>query len=180
MKNIKRTCLGCNKTFLADKKEVKRGNAKYCSISCSSASRNKHKEPNIKSVCKHCGVKFNSINVAKYCSDSCKQKNYRLKKKSSNMFDRQLEMLIRNYPCEVCGWDAAPRDTHHIEPVSKGGKTIITNIISLCPNHHRMIHCNLLSQDYLYKIVNSRTISSSLDNLLFKIKSKEQDAKSGN
>lgn len=179
MKDIQRICLNCDKTFLADKKEINRSNAKFCSISCGSSFK-KNKQPNLQSICKHCGTKFNSINVAKYCSNSCKQKNYRLKKKSSNMFDRQLEILIRNYPCEICGWDLSPRDTHHINPVSKGGKTTIDNIISLCPNHHRMVHYNLISQDYLYKIVNSRTISSSLDNLLIKIKSKEQDARAGN
>ena len=179
---ITKNCKHCESSFLADTRELNRGNAKFCSLTCCALYNNTQRELNQNDlICKHCSNTFKSSSlIAKYCSQSCKLKNYRLKKKSGNIYDRQLEILIKKYPCEVCGWDTASRDAHHIIHVSKGGKSIVENLISICPNHHRMIHSNLLSQDYLCQIVKSRTISSSLESLLIKIKSKEQDANSGN
>lgn len=182
MKNILKICQNCNKEFLADKKEINRGNAKFCSLSCSGISNSiKRNNNNNICICKHCGREFNSSTLtSKYCSTSCKSKNYRLKKKSGNLFDRQLELEIRKYPCEICNWMEAHRDAHHILPVSENGKSTIDNLISLCPNHHRLADLKLLSQDYLFEIIKLRTISSSLKLLLSKIKAKEQEAKSGN
>lgn len=182
MAKINKTCKNCNESFLADERELKRGNAVFCSISCGTSWRNNNVAAfiSILCICKNCGNSFTSTNNrAKYCSDSCKQKNYRLKKRSGNMFDIRLEKEIKKYPCEICGWDLSTRDSHHITPVSVGGKSTIDNLISVCPNHHRMIHNNLLSQDYLNKIVKSRTISSSLERLILLINSKELGANSG-
>lgn len=179
---INKNCKQCNVLFLADTRELNRGNAKFCSITCGISYNNTKREQNSNNlICKHYANTFKSSSlIAKYCSQSCKLKNYRIKKKSGNIYDRQLETLIKEYSCEICGWNLASRDAHHIIHVSKGGKSIIENLISVCPNHHRMIHSNLLSQDYLCQIAKSRTISSSLESLLIKIKSKEQDANSGN
>lgn len=51
-------------------------------------------------------------------------------------------------------------DVHHIIPVSNGGKNEITNLITLCPNCHRMVHRNLISEEKLKKFRESWTISS--------------------
>lgn len=173
-----RICKHCNNTFLAENREINRGNAHYCSISCATTANNLNDfKASFNLNCKHCSSKFIAKDKdAKYCSSSCKQKNYRLKKKSGNTHDRKLEKTLKDYPCEICNWNEAPRDVHHIIPVSKNGKTHIDNLIVLCPNHHRMVHYNLFSQDYLLKVIKSRTISSSLESLLIKIRSKEQDA----
>lgn len=182
MRTIERTCKNCSQSFLAEAREVNRGNAHYCSLSCLASYKNENKSFNSNNVkayiCKKCGRDFesSSITFAKYCSSSCKQKDYRLNKKSGNPFDRALEKTIKEYPCEICSWAEASRDAHHILSVSKGGKSLVDNLISLCPNHHRLADYNLLSQDYLLSIVKSRTISSSLGQLLKLIVSKEQDA----
>lgn len=108
MRTIERICKNCNGSFLADPREVNRGNAHYCSISCSSYKKAENQLINKNELkqytCKHCGNNFESISTtfAKYCSDSCKQKNYRLNKKSGNAFDRRLEQTIKEYPCEIC------------------------------------------------------------------------------
>jgi hypothetical protein len=180
---INKLCKFCNNEFLADTREINRGHALFCNLSCSQSYNNSQRElTNLKiHVCKHCSKEFKSVsNYSKYCSKLCKAKNYRIKKKSNNPFDRKLEELIREYPCEICNWSEYTRDVHHIIPVSKDGKSVINNLISLCPNHHKMADHNLFSQDYLLKIAKFRTISSSLESLLIKIKSKEQDANSGN
>lgn len=163
---------------MADNREINRGKAKFCCNSCSASYNNRYENKLLHIlICKHCSRNFNSSDVkTKYCSIACKQKNYRLKKSSGLTYDSRLEKEIAQYACEICKWEDAPRDSHHITPVSKGGKTTVSNLISLCPNHHRMAHYNLLSQYYLLQIAKSRTISSSLESLLFKIVSKEQDA----
>ncbi len=76
---------------------------------------------------------------------------------------RKVVNMLRQAPCAVCGWDEAPRHLHHIQPVSEGGTNELTNLISLCPNHHAMADLNLISQEELQELLVSRTISSSLN-----------------
>lgn len=48
--------------------------------------------------------------------------------------------------CQICGQDFEPRygvpyaETHHIQYLRAGGPDISTNIVVICPNHHRIIH----------------------------------------
>lgn len=158
MCKVEKTCNTCGNTFQADKKEVTRGNAKYCSLSCAAKAP---KSRQFSHICAHCGTSFISSNRnSKYCSNSCKQKNYRFKQKVEGINIRTLYKIFKDVPCEICGWSETTRDLHHIEEISKGGKNEVDNLISVCPNHHRMIHKNLISKDELLSIVESRTISS--------------------
>ena len=174
MSKVEKSCQTCGKPFLADTREINRGNAKYCSLSCAAKAP---KALKYKQIFKHCGKEFNSASSsAKYCSDSCKQKDYRDRQKDSSeegVSIKSLYTLFKDIPCEICNWNKASRDLHHIKEVANRGITQIENIICVCPNCHRMIHSNLISEDNLMKIVNNRTISSS------SIK-EELDAKSGN
>lgn len=53
---------------------------------------------------------------------------------------------IYDHRCQVCGmnfrvkYDEPFAETHHIEPLSRGGLDLGNNIIVICPNHHRIIH----------------------------------------
>lgn len=159
MSKIERKCKTCNESFLADTREINRGNALYCSRSCAAKAP---KLVEFNKVCKHCGKDYIANHQhSKFCSNYCKQKNYRLKSKSEETNMKQLYKLFQDIPCEICGWNETSRDLHHIIEVSKGGKNEINNIISVCPNHHRMIHKNLISKDELLKLIKDRTISSS-------------------
>jgi hypothetical protein len=159
MAKTEKQCQNCNKTFLADNREINRGNAKYCSQSCAGKMP---KMVQYKLICKHCSREFFSSNQkTKMCSLSCKQKNYRLRSKSQNTSIKQFYKLFEKVPCEICQWSEAPRDLHHITSVAQGGKNELNNLISVCPNHHRMIHTNLISKDDLYQVIKNRTISSS-------------------
>ena len=49
--------------------------------------------------------------------------------------------------CEYCGAGGFPLsdgsvylETHHIIPLSAGGPDSATNVVALCPNHHREVH----------------------------------------
>lgn len=45
---IEKECEFCHNKFMADSRELNRGNAKFCSLSCAAKSRNKNK------LLKHC------------------------------------------------------------------------------------------------------------------------------
>ena len=174
MSKVEKLCQSCGKTFMADSRELKRGNAKYCSLSCVAKVP---KQLQYKQICKHCGTEFMSASKnAKYCSDSCKQKNYRAKQKaiSEDSFSiKHYYKLFENIPCEICQWDKTSRDLHHIIEVSNGGTNELNNLLCVCPNCHRMIHANLISENDLHQIIENRTISSPCQQ-------QGLDAKSGN
>lgn len=172
MKNIKKTCLFCEQEFFADKREHNRGNAIYCSLSCCSKDRNK-KKPLKNCICSICNNPFQSINTkAKYCSDKCKHKHYRLLIYTEEGATRRLQFVLLHFPCMRCKWAEGPRDVHHIIPVSEGGKNTMMNLITLCPNCHRLAHRNLLSKEELNITLKNWTISSS--------SIEETDARAGN
>ena len=162
MAKIEKECQSCGKSFQADTREVNRGNAKYCSLSCAAKAP---KSLQYEQVCKHCGKEFISASKnAKYCSDSCKQKNYRARQKSLSENGTSIKnyyKIFENIPCELCQWDKTTRDLHHIIEVSNGGTNELSNLLCVCPNCHRMIHNNLVSENDIQNIIENRTISSS-------------------
>jgi hypothetical protein len=58
---------------------------------------------------------------------------------------RQLRQLYGG-ECQICGW--APRrsygaelcEAHHVRWLSRGGNDALSNLVLVCPNHHRAIH----------------------------------------
>lgn len=163
---IKKECLFCKNIFNADSREINRGNAKYCSLSCACKHR-MQLQPFKKCTCIVCNNVFESKNPkAKYCSNKCKSKHYRQLISTEQNGTRKLQSILLLRVCENCKWQDGPRDVHHILPVCKGGKNEMTNLITLCPNCHRLAHRDLLSEDKLKKLVNFRTISSSQTEML--------------
>jgi len=157
---IPRTCIECQRDFLADPREVNRGNALFCSLSCAAFHNNRVRLLSYKTLsknCPQCGKTFKTKLPEKiYCSMHCRQQFY-YKRNSHKGYPQEL----KNLPCEVCGWHESTIDHHHIISPRKEGPKTLDNLVVVCPNCHRKIHKNLISQDDLYKIVNSRTISSS-------------------
>ena len=158
---MEKQCLFCSKTFNAENRELNRGNAKYCSISCSSKHRNQLK-PLKTCKCIVCFSSFESKSTkAKYCCNKCKSIHYRRMIHTEENGTRKLQSILLTYPCANCNWDTSSRDVHHIIPSCLGGKNELKNLITLCPNCHRMAHRNLLSENKLKELVYFRTISSS-------------------
>lgn len=59
MSFIKKNCLNCNNEFLVEKREINRGNGKFCSMKCSGFYNGQHRpkpEPNVE--CAYCQTKF--------------------------------------------------------------------------------------------------------------------------
>ncbi len=155
-KNCKRTCVECNAEFMARQAEVNRGNALYCSLSCAVRYTNKTNQSVRNIICKTCGKESSTIRSnTMYCSVKCKNAFFNGKREYSN------KKIISKLSCEICSWNEAARDVHHIIPIKNNGTDDLSNLISLCPNCHRKTHSNLISQEQLIKAVNKRTISSS-------------------
>ena len=158
---MEKECLFCKNIFNADLRELKRGNATYCSISCSCSHRNQLK-PLKSCKCVTCGNSFDSkSSKAKYCCGKCKSLHYRQLISTPENGSRKLQSILLTLPCANCEWKESSRDVHHIVPSCFGGKNQLNNLITLCPNCHRMAHRNLLSKDKLNELVYFRTISSS-------------------
>lgn len=155
---VTKQCINCGDNFQADTRELNRGNARFCSRNCSTSSSNQ-KRQQINYTCEYCEVSFLAMNKAKFCSDSCSQKAYRAKQRIRGINIKYIQRSLQHLSCCICGWQEATRDIHHIIPVSKGGTNDMSNLVVLCPNHHRMAHSNLISEDVL-KDANIRTISS--------------------
>jgi 5-methylcytosine-specific restriction endonuclease McrA len=146
-------CNFCGSEFSADPREIKRGNAKFCSLSCACKYGNTKKQ-RYECSCIVCNVVFEAqVSNAKYCSDKCKTKQYRLNKKDDNDLTKKQIDDLALLPCANCGWDLGPRDVHHIQMVSRGGKNSQENLITLCPNCHRLSHRKLLSEETLTQLM---------------------------
>ena len=54
--------------------------------------------------------------------------------------------LFPNKKCDRCGWDKASCDRHRLKNGREGGKYVKGNVISLCPNCHRLEHLAIFSK----------------------------------
>lgn len=61
----------------------------------------------------------------------------------------QEQAKIRDgYKCVICGFNLVV-DVHHITPISEGGLNEFSNLITLCPNHHRLADLRIISVEHL-------------------------------
>lgn len=84
-------------------------------------------------------------------------RNGRRKRNGKNIWGSNLWHALAELPCEICGWQEASRDIHHIYPRSAGGKSIAENMVTLCPNHHRLVHEGIISTAQIEEIVLGRS-----------------------
>jgi 5-methylcytosine-specific restriction endonuclease McrA len=56
---------------------------------------------------------------------------------------RQQTGIRDGHRCVICGFHLAV-DVHHITPIAAGGAHDCTNLLTLCPNHHRLAHLGLI------------------------------------
>lgn len=170
-------CHYCNEEIKRKwKHELK--NAKFCNKLCENTFRKEHPEfsPNYQgkkktAFCKVCGESFDyypSVRPnAQYCKNECRQSDHGTKVSGSNGGrwigkDRgkvSTRILAKKYfprECAICGWDESSVDSHHIIPVKEGGENTLSNIINLCPNHHRLADNYIIDKSSLTKYWHSK------------------------
>jgi len=155
MKTKKVKCKTCNKSFLAQEKEFKRGNAKFCSLSCSASRPRKPKIPNCN--CDTCGVGFyrqpskqKSKHGFIFCSRKCKESAQKLggiKEIQPSHYGtgtgkcgyRKKAFASHENVCNRCGLDEVGiLQVHHKDRNRNNNK--VSNLEILCPNCHVREH----------------------------------------
>lgn len=129
-------CTVCNTSFTVPKRRSRK--IKKCD-SCRGKDRYQ---------CSQCGIFFiNNIlhsSRNKLCLN-CRRKVVKIKKSPKSIIELSgrtaSKVLSRmGIGCSICGWCEASCDIHHIIPTSKGGSDDPSNLVVVCPNHHRVIH----------------------------------------
>jgi len=177
MSYISASCQECKLFFNAIASEIKRGNGKYCSKTCSVAAVAKkqikrYKEINLPNVeCAYCHKMFYKNETKKKASQSglyfcCREHKDLAQRIGSGIDDIKPDHYrgkevpseyrkfykIRNEltKCCRCGYDKYPSilQIHHIDRNRKNNT--IDNLIVLCPNCHEEDH--LINKDGRYSI----------------------------
>lgn len=128
-------------------------------------------------VCPQCGESFTYTvrkgAKRKYCSLDCQRKatqnrhNSRAKERIAEhnhkgYFSKEIISLY-GAKCAICGWRATEQlittpkgiqyafgnEIHHITPVNEGGKSNFSNLILLCPNHHKQADLGIIDRETL-------------------------------
>ena len=128
---------------------------------------------NEEKTCKVCGNPIPDTRTShniKYCSEKCartagaKQRTSYISKKA-NHINAVSQLVYKAYDrkCAICGWQATPElikvngkyqyshgnEIHHIIPASEGGLEEDSNLILLCPNHHKQADLKILDRSFL-------------------------------
>lgn len=99
-------------------------------------------------ICTKCGSSFQKKlrkDRKVLCSD-CGRKRVSIRTGEdfllSDLSTRTITKIFKRAKigCSICGWDESTGDTHHIIEKKNGGNESLSNLVYVCPNHHRIIH----------------------------------------
>lgn len=165
-------CSQCSSDLVMTEKDRARrskGKTIFCNKICRDLFRKSQtgtQHPDYRRVertCLECKTVFSAIpSGAVYCSRECGQKG-RVKKIIGINFrkghigtsigsTRELCRQRDNFACRVCGFREALH-VHHVIHKKEGGGDQVSNLITLCPNHHALAHMNLLLPKELFEII---------------------------
>ena len=114
-------------------------------------------------ICEICGKSFltnKTIRKDRHIRcDECKQHRKHSKEQEINSIldcsKRTISKILNRSKigCAICGWNESTCDIHHIIEKCNGGTDDVSNLIIVCPNHHRIIHTNkCYSIEYLQNL----------------------------
>lgn len=149
-------CEHCEKTFETMPHIKAR---KYCSKECRDQFRrdrtgadhplyNRTEHP-----CKICGTLVSvtpSLLKSRrlcFCSPECAKESHRRAvsgvPKAMNRSGKNAARVRDGHKCVICGFSAVTA-VHHVIAKKDGGTNDLTNLVTLCPNHHYMAHAGLI------------------------------------
>lgn len=162
---IEKTCLFCKTVFSGTLAAI--GKRKYCSSTCRDNHRRTMIGPlnpsymRLDLTCEICNKPFSSAparskNHQVYCSMECGREGRRRKisgvARKKKPFGTHAAKVRDQFSCRICGFDVVV-EAHHIVPKMMGGDNHVTNIITLCPNHHKMAHAGLISAENMREAI---------------------------
>lgn len=154
-----RCCPVCGKSFTEYKSQAKVTCSYECYIEWQRLTTSARGINKVATNCAYCGKELklfpSQIHETNYCNRFCLAKafpkngmnNGRWNGGSSQFFRRQT-MIRDDYKCAICGFDAVV-DVHHITPRANGGTNDFSNLITLCPNHHKMADLGMIDLEHL-------------------------------
>lgn len=155
------TCNQCGK--ISELTAAKARRRSYCSTECRDTFRRERvgtahpQYKRVERICENCGKSFVIIpsrvagsHGAVYCSMECGRRGRSRKMAGKPRHRKGPQAGIRaakkrdEFACRICGFNTVVHG-HHITPRRASGSNNIENIITLCPNHHAMVHAGLLT-----------------------------------
>ena len=175
------SCRICGKAFVPSR--TSHANL-YCSHECYYEARRRgfypREKQGIVKTCPICKKEFyvfkSQINRRETCSRRCKNIRQMIKHARKRKLRFEKDITKNKYrrrdmrrwlkelggeQCELCGWDEAPVDICHIIPRKEGGETILSNVVFLCPNHHRMYDSGLIQREHLAALAQKRQLDTT-------------------
>lgn len=147
-------CGHCGKEFRTRPYKLKAGKPIFCSIEC----RHRGIERPDTKPCEHCGANVTRRRSAFYrggakkvfCNHKCagqwRKKNPSSDRLSNYGKNAKKHRKLYGSQCFICGFDRYI-EFCHIIPAAIGGTTHPSNIIVLCPNHHKLMDRELLTPE---------------------------------
>lgn len=113
----------------------------------------------IETSCAHCGKPIHRypslMNETNFCDLFCMAKYYPKRSHLNGNWKGGRWKYVRdqvakrdNNACVICGFNYS-LNVHHITPVADGGQDAYSNLITLCPNHHAMVHSGVIDVEHL-------------------------------
>jgi hypothetical protein len=140
---------------------------RFCSHKCRDNFRRAHKgaeHPNYKRTeikCSVCPTKFwatatmikNNATCSKECGRIAHDRQLVGKHPQRIKPDWRNEAKKRDgFKCRICAFSEVIH-VHHIQPKRSGGKHELANLITLCPNHHAMVHAGMITAERLAAVI---------------------------
>lgn len=131
---------------------------KLCSIACRTKKLQMARPYQLRQVekfCFTCGTpvirKQSRAQAKNFCCQECK--NVWMRKAYAQKISEPKKLALQRdrSRCVLCGFDTIV-EVHHIHPRRKGGTDDLTNLITLCPNHHVMADRGLISEEQLRRL----------------------------
>lgn len=91
------------------------------------------------------------VHCSKRCYAKDGQQNAHQWKGGCSRGQRKKVRELYGDKCMICGWMEAPCDAHHIVPARSGGTHALSNLIVLCPNHHRLADLEKIPRNVLQR-----------------------------
>lgn len=107
-------------------------------------------------LCKSCHIRLHHY-------DKVKEYNSR----KYHKIPLELYRKLMATECIICGWNKA-LDLHHID--GNHDNTSATNLVALCPNHHRMLHHPKYGEETRQELLKEVTVRNNSNKFLEKFK----------
>ena len=148
-------CTRCGNSYYAQAAQTE--TRRYCSTECRDDHRRDRTGPaspsyrRVQVACAECGepvhVQPNALRRRpnQYCSPACGRLGQRRGISGAREITagKKLALVRDGRRCRLCDFDLVLH-VHHIVPRARGGSDDVDNLITLCPNHHAMVHRGLV------------------------------------